>query len=268
VKFINVPEGYLITDLSSDEIAISLKGNGWLLAQLTFGRESVFEVDVKNKIGSQSILMRNQVALNSWISSNLQITELSPSILSFNVEKLFEKVVPIKQKFKVIPKDGFGIVSSLKIEPALVRLKGSKKNLEKISFVETYENTYSDLSEPLNTEIEIKPIKDIILVPAKIKVEVEIEKIVDKSIDGVTVQTTNVPKNQKLEIIPTQIQVILRGGLNKLASINGSDVKAFVDFNDALRDTLGTIVPNIVPPEHSEVLTIKPQRLKYIIKKY
>ncbi len=268
IKYINVPEGYLVTNSSADDIALSIKGNGWSLAQISFGREASFLIDVKGELGKQTALIRNQMNNNSWISSNLQLIEITPNIVSFNVEKLFEKKVSVEPKFKFSVADGYGLVSKLTMEPDSVEISGSKNSLNKISVIRTIEKDFGKLNASLQTFIDLQKIKDIHATPSKVKINIDIEKIVDKTIENIEVKTINVPKRQTLEIIPTKIKIVLRGGLNKLALITEKDLQAFADFNDAIRDTLGTIEPKIIPPEYMEVLDVTPKKLKYIIKKY
>ncbi len=268
LKFVDIPKGYMITEKSSEGITLSLKGQGWLLAQITFGRDPKFEINVKNKKGKQSELVRNSLPLNSWLSSSLQITEISPNILTFNIEKLYEKKVKVNPDVSLAPKEGFGIVSNVEIEPDSVLMRGPKNKLEGLKFVTTENTSFTNLDTDLMSDIRISKINDIQIIPGIVKVTANVQKIVDKHIDGVVVSKRNVPRNQQLEIIPTSIQVVLRGGINKLAAVKSTDITAYVDFMQALKDTLGAIKPVVKSIEFTEVLSIKPNRLKYIIKKY
>lgn len=268
IKFINIPEGYLITDLSSKELSISLKGHGWMLAQITFGRDPVFEIDAKNQIGDQSVLIRNYISQNSWLTSSLQITEISPNILSFKIEKEYYKIVPVSPELEIIPKSGFGLVREVTLDPDSVKLVGPEKILKRIESVATEFGHYVAVDSPIDEEIGLVRINDILISPDKVRLKIEIQKIADKSVENVLVKTVNVPRGRKLEIFPTGVQVVLRGGINELASVKNSDIEAFVDFKQALTDTLGVIQPTVIVPKYLEVLSVKPNKLKYFIKNY
>ena len=228
VKFINVPDGYLIT-----------------------------------KVGEQTILIRNYISKNSWLNSALQITEITPSVLSFQVARKYSKVVPINPIIKLAPKDGFGLVTNIEMEPDSVKLVGTEEDLKHINFVETIYSEFLDVDSPIESDVRLKKIKNVQLFPSETKIKIDVQKIVDK-----TVKTINVPRGRTLELIPTSVQVVVRGGLKQLAKIGSKDFYAYVDFKQAIKDTLGVIQPNINAPEYIEVLSVKPNKLKYYIKNY
>lgn len=268
IKFTNIPDGYLVTNVSSEQISFSLKGQGWLLAQITFGRNPVFEIDVNNKVGEQSILIRNYISKNSWLTSSLEITEITPSLLTFEVEKKYSKVVPINPVIKLAPKEGFGLVTNIEMMPDSVKLVGTEEDLSKIKFAETIYAEFLDVDSPIESELQLKNIKNVQFIPASTKIRIDVQKIVDKTVNNILVNTLNVPRGRTLELIPSMVQVVVRGGLKQLAKIESKDFSAYVDFKEAIADTLGVIQPHIKAPEYIEVLSIKPNKLKYYIKNY
>ena len=69
-------------------------------------------------------------------------------------------------------------------------------------------------------------------------------------------------------IFPVKIDVVLRGGINLLGKLNSSDIKAYVDFSQALNDTLGGIEPYFEIPPFTTIIDKKPGKLEYIIKQF
>ncbi|MCK5085894.1 MAG: hypothetical protein KAQ90_00165, partial [Melioribacteraceae bacterium] len=53
IKFIDLKEGYAIREQSYDELSLTIKGEGWELAQTTFGKENDFRISTQKKIGKQ-----------------------------------------------------------------------------------------------------------------------------------------------------------------------------------------------------------------------
>ena len=44
--------------------------------------------------------------------------------------------------------------------------------------------------------------------------------------------------------------------------------KAKINYKDAVADTLGGIIPEIIVPTHTKLIDIKPNKLEYIIKQF
>ena len=268
VEFNNVPKGYLVTTSAGEKISITIKGQGWILGQITFGRSPKFLVDIKGEKGQFVIQPKNFVEKNRWLSSNLQIIEISPSQFRVNVVKAYTKEVKVNPKFKYSLDKDYAFVSDVSIVPEKVFIKGPKKLLKKIQGINTVAEKFTGISESFQTEVPLEKIKFVKVVPKVVRVNFQVDKIADKTFFGVSVKTKYIPRNQSLEVVPPKIDVTLRGALKLLAAYSDSNITAYVTFKQALRDTVGTIEPTLVIPPFTELLMKQPKRLKYVIKKY
>ena len=95
IQIINVPENNSVSSISSDEIAISLKGQGWQLAQHTLGRDPKFYIPSPSEPGEKEIPVRNALGSNSWLATTLQLAEINP-------EKIKIKIEPTKSVLKIL----------------------------------------------------------------------------------------------------------------------------------------------------------------------
>ncbi len=264
----NVPKGYMVASLDGDSLSITIKGQGWSLGQITFGRSPKFLLDIKGKKGRFSLLPKNFVERNHWLASNIQIVEISPQKLDFQVFKAYEKKVKVIKNFTYKLASDYVLIDSIRIEPSVVKLMGPRKTIKGIGFVRTEAFDFKDVHDSVRAFVNLEKFEFVKEIPSKVSVVFNTDRMVDKTFFDVKVETKNIPSNQSLEIIPPRIEVILRGGLKLLAKYREKDIKAFVTFRQAIEDTMGAIVPRIIAPPFTKVLTIKPKRLKYIIKKY
>jgi hypothetical protein len=96
----------------------------------------------------------------------------------------------------------------------------------------------------------------------------DVQKIVEKEVSNVLVEIVNVPYDRNVLLILDRVSIGLRGGINVLGKMNIEKVTAGVKYSDVVMDTIGSIAPEISIPGNTELIYVKPDRLKYIIKKF
>ena len=202
------------------------------------------------------------------MASNIQIVEISPPQFEVNVVRAYVKKVKVVPRFRYSLGKDYALVSKVKIFPGEIEIKGPKKLLSKIKFVNTEQQTFEEITKSFSTKIPLEKIEFVKFNPNFVTVSFEVDKQVDKTFKGIHVETKYVPRNQSLEVIPPTIDVTLRGALKLLANYSDSNITAYVTFKQALNDTVGTIEPKVEIPPFTELLYKQPERLKYIIKKY
>jgi YbbR domain-containing protein len=268
IEIINIPDGYAMSSLSAKEVSLSLKGQGWQLAQHTLGRNPKFLAASTGKPGIHSITTRNSLDNNEWLSSSLQIAEINPEKIDIEIESIVTKKVPINPIMTISYKPGYGLVSPIETNPDSIIVTGPKSLIGQINYVTTKNINFESVEKNVNSKIEFVPIEFIKLNRYDCNVVFQVQKIVDKTFDNLHVEARNVPGYYDLVLSPSRIKVVLRGGLNILSKIKEEDIQPYVMFRQALSDTLGAIEPFIDIPEFTTIIDKKPRRLDYIIKKY
>lgn len=268
VKVINVADNTSVANISTTEVILSLKAQGWQLAKMTFGLTPDFLVSANEKLGTQTITLRNVIEINPWISSHIQVLELHPERVQFTVEKNLTKKVKIAPDIDLVFKPGYGLVSEIIVSDDSVVITGPESKVEQINFVTTKKQILSGLDRKTSVRLKLKEIQNVDFDITECSVQLDIQKIVDKSFDDIYVETRSVPGRRRLQLFPDKISVVLRGGINILGKLDNTSLKAYVLYRDALNDTLGSIEPKIEIPEQTTFIDCKPRRLEYIIKQY
>jgi len=266
VNVVNVPEEFMLSHLSHEEISLSLKGEGWQLAQISLGLNPTLDVSVLDENLKQSVSVRAALGRSSWLSSELQIVSVNPEQIEFTIEKISSKVVKIEQNLSVDLKPGYGFVSSMNITPNTVKIFGPKSRIDTILSVKTKYVELKEVDQFTSEEINLEHIPNTRLNSDLCRVEFDVQKIVHKTFESVPINTINVPRGKELSLYPPEVKVIIRGGINNLGSFSREDFKLFVNFNDALSDTMGYVMPQIELPEFFNLVDIRPNKIDYIIK--
>ncbi|MCX6168183.1 MAG: CdaR family protein [Ignavibacteriales bacterium] len=268
INITDLPKNYSLGNSSVSEVYIQVKGKGWELAKLILGPEVDFDISAHRRIGHRKNDLNDLIEANAWLTSSFQVLEITPSQIEYDIEKVGSKTVKLIKNFKLDFKPGYGPSSKIKIVPETVEISGPANLLRNTDSIKTEYKKIPDVSENVKFDLKIEA-PDGITVSTKIcTIELEVQKIVDKTFENIVVETRNVPPSKDLILFPGKINVVIRGGINKLGRLTNDSIKAYVDYWSALREEKGTIEPIIELPQFTTHVSTIPNKLEYIIKQY
>jgi hypothetical protein len=268
VTFSNIPEGYVIGETSVSEVSMNVKGAGWDILSLIFGRNNEFLIPVGRVYGKHEVQIKNSLSRNSRMTAALSVLDIYPDKVEFNVERLASKKVKLLPDVTLNYKDGFGLVSDIKVQPDSIVVSWPESQLKQIQYIKARPISFENLEQKVSKNLTFEKPEKIDMSSEDAKIEFDVQKIVEKTFDNIMVEHKGVPSGKELLIIPAKISVVLRGGINILGHLTSSDIKASVNFEDALKDNSGSIEPVVIAPANTKVIDIKPKKLDYIIKHY
>lgn len=268
VRITNIPEGYSTIDISDKLVTLNVKGQGWQLAQLTFGLQEYLDIPFVGDKEEQTVSVRNVLEQNSWVSSSIQISLVEPEQLTYSVERINYRIVKIIPKVSLSYKPGYDLVSEIIISPDTVQISGPKSVIEELEYIETEKLQLNELDGGRQMDIALAKKENIDYSFDKTRLSFDVQKIVDKTFENIEVERRGVPPSRELLLFPERVKVVLRGGISILGKMDDSEIKLYVNFRQALEDTLGSIVPKINVPEFTTLIDIRPKRLDYIIKQF
>ena len=268
VQFTELPVNYSVEAVSVNDVFLQLKGKGWELVKLLLDRRASFNIPVRKKIGIHKNNLNDFVESNTWLSSSFQVLEVAPAQIEYEIEKTSFKTVRVVPDLKISFKEGYGIVSGINIDPEKVEISGPSQLLKQIDSVKTAGKELKDVSEDIELEVFPVPIEGISYSTTSFKVHCEVQKIVEKTFSNVVIDPINTPPSKELELFPSKVDLVLRGGINKLGKLSNDSIKVYVDFWQALRENTGSIEPVIRIPAFTSILDVKPRTLNYIIKQH
>lgn len=268
VVFTDLPKNYSVGYTSLTESYLQVKGKGWELAKLTVGSYTDFYVSVHKRAGRQKKDLGDFIESNQWLFPSMQILQISPSQIEFEIDRVNSKVVKISNNFKLNFKPGFDSTSQVILNPSTVEIFGSNLLLQSIDSITTSVQEFNDLSETISTYLQLKEIPGVRYSVNRIKLDVEVQKIVEKSFTAIPIEVRNVPAAKELIMYPSKLDIVLRGGINKLGRLTNDSIKVVVDYWEALKEEGGKVEPEIIVPNFTKVISAEPKKLEYIIKQY
>ena len=268
IEFTNFLKDHTIQSQSTTEASLVLQGEGWALAQVTMGPDNKLEVSTNEKTGEQKIRLRDVLSQNPWLTSSIQVVRGNPDQIDYSVERINYKTVPIIPNISIEAQEDHELVSEIHLEPDSVLVSGPQSIIRKMNAVITRSVIYEGIDDKVVESIELEPINHITYSNNKCIIEFDVQKIVDKTFEEVPVEVVGAPPSRELSLFPSKLNITLRGGIKMLGVLKKEEIIAHVDFQEAIKDTLGLVEPIIKIPKYIKINNIEPKSLNYVIKQY
>lgn len=268
VNISEIAEGYDVSVIDSKLVELKLKGQGFQLVRFLFGSPPMFEISGRSESPEQKIAVGDYLEENSWIGPELQVDEFFPEEINFKIEKIKSKTIKIIPDLQINFKDGCGLVSDIILSPDTVGIIGPASLVDSVVEISTVPIELNSVQGRVTERLTLKAIEGLSYKQKFTQVRFEAQQIVDRIFNGIPVATTNVPRGRELQLFPGRVDVVLRGGIDILGKLTNENLKAFIDYEQAIADTSGTLLPTVEVPEHTSFIRFIPERLEYIIKRF
>ncbi len=257
-----------LTEEIPNSIDVKVKGKGWDLLNILISKDLKYSLDISKLKKDSKIITEQFVNERLNLQQSVSILEINPDTISINFDKVFEKLVPLKNNIVLNLKEGYSIVGNPVLIPDSVKLQGASYLLNKIKFIPTEAKVINNVNSDIQGVVNIKDtLSNLIKVDLKqVNFRYKIQLSAEKNFEDLLINVLNVPIDKEVLLIPPKLNVSLRGGVEQLSQITPSDVIVNVEFGKLENDTLGFVIPDLIIPDETSLLKIEPQKLQYIIK--
>ena len=268
LRVVGFPKGFSIGNEIPDNITIKLRGLGWKLFAVNIGKDVTYNISVNGDSGFIQIKLLDHLTDNRWMLSALDIIDIIPNSLSFSVERRIKKKLPIVADLNLDFKAGYGLAKQVVLEPDSVVIDGPQSVVKSLTEIKTKQIELYSLDKLTKKNIEFAYLTGASYDTRFVSVTLDIQRIVDKQFDNIDVEVLDVPPDRDVILLPNKISCNIRGGIEILGKLELNQFKAFVYYRDVVLDTLGNVIPYVEHPVNTALKYIKPERLRYIIKKF
>jgi hypothetical protein len=268
LKIIDFPNGYALSSEIPERMTIKVKGAGWKLFSLNVGQDVSYNVSINRDSGYINVNLLDYLTDNRWVISELEVIDLSPGSLSFSVERRTEKKIPLVANLNLDFKAGYGLATDIIMSPDSVLVNGPLSVINSLTELQTKEIVLSSLDKKTVENIGFIDLPGTNYGTDFVAVTFDIQRIVDKQFDEINVEVLDVPPDRDVVLLPNKVSFGVRGGIDILGKLDKDQFEAFVFYRHVVLDTLGNVTPQVRLPENTNLLYLKPERLRYVIKKF
>jgi YbbR domain-containing protein len=151
LEFFRCPSSLIVTRVSEDAITVRIMGPLLQVERLSTkeGKARIDLSDARPGTNTFDILPDNLT-----IPRALKITQISPSSIKVEIDRVMDKVVRVKAVVKGEPAQGYR-VTKIVVDPPSINLQGARSHLAGLKEVSTEEVDISGLRETLKLEVPL-----------------------------------------------------------------------------------------------------------------
>ncbi len=182
-------------------------------------------------VGSQDTV----IALRrEWVElgqrSGLSVESLSPSTIRVSFEEAQTRLVPIAPRLVGRVRDHLALAAPIEFSPQIVRVRGPRSRVEGLDSLRLAAFDLSDVSRSgaFTIGIDTTGLLGASVVPTTATVGVQVEDMVERVLDGITVQAVSDPGEAEVVADPATIQFRLAGARTLVMSVDPERLRAWV----------------------------------------
>jgi YbbR domain-containing protein len=265
----NEKEGMALKYPIPKQMMVRFHGTGWMLAALSLTPDIKYYIDVSSLSREKYIVTSKDVLEHIKLPVSVQVTDIKPDTLVLAMEEYKEKRVKIISRVVLDFHEGYGQVGPLTMQPESVIIGGPVSGIDQISEWPTIYKKFEGLKIPVNMDI---PLEEPGTFAVRINlalthISMNVQPFAEKIFSGVPVTAIAVPTNREVIFSPPKIDIIIRGGIEKLSAISHDGIQATVNYQLLTKDSIESIIPVLNIPQELKIISRKPERVQFIIRK-
>ncbi|MDD8017194.1 MAG: hypothetical protein PHP42_02350 [Bacteroidota bacterium] len=250
-------------------LRMKIQGTGWQLLSTMLSPNLQYTIDFSKLSRKDTLFTYNNLAEHISLPHSIRISETLPETVLVLLDVKVTKKIPIVPFIRASYRNGFGIVGGMKAQPESISITGARSLLNMFSNWPTKIITLNDVNAPVTLNVEVSDSLSLEVSRSLTSTSVmfDVQPIAEKTIEDIPIDVSQVPENRKIVLIPPTVSIIIRSGVNAIASLTQKDFYAFIDYRSILLDTSGTVQPIILGPENVKIVRQDPDRIQYVVRK-
>jgi hypothetical protein len=264
-----LPSGMAMQAPVPRSIQLKLRGDGWQLAAMTLGAPMQCTIDLTSLQAGQSSITIFDVVERLGIPGGVQPLDMNPDSIIVAFDSLAERRVPVKLDYAVTFRDRYGPVGPATATPESVTLRGARSVLAAMKQWKTAPVVFENLKAPLDMPVRLAESDryQVEVSPQEVRLRMDVQWFAEKILSGIPVEVQSVPPHREVILVPPRLELVVRGGVDMLSHVNPPDIRASVDYGRILSDTSGSLTPEIDAPPGLQIISTRPERFQYIVRK-
>jgi hypothetical protein len=265
----NIPENQSIAVPLPHAVQVRFRGNGWRGAALVFGNDAQCVIDIASLPNTRRKLGLNDIVDRMPGAPGLQPLDMRPESLLIDFDRKVARRVPVEFRGTLEFRSGYGQAGQISLSPESVTVIGAASVLQPLDTWPTGSVSFADIKSSIDAEIALgdSGAQYLSVVPRTVRMRVDVQQLAEKTIAGLPVLVRGVPSNREVILVPPRIDLVVRGGVDQLATLVNSEFVVSVEYDALLRDTTGFAEATVVPPEWIRVVSKKPDRMQFVLRK-
>jgi len=278
LRLVNLPEGYAVKTPVPRKLRLRLRGEGWTLAAMFMGSAPEITYPIVLPGGSEGVFRRvrmshmltfGEVAERASLRPGVTLVAVQPDSLLLELDRLAQKRVPVVPDYAITFREGYGQTGPAVVTPDSVTISGAVSVLAGIGEWKTAKQTFTDVRAPIDAEIDLaaSELYDVAPSAGRVRLALTVEPFAEKVFTGLPVEILAPPDDREVIFLPPKIEVVVRSGIRRLSNLGQGDLRVTVPYETIVSDTSGIVDPSVTQPSGVQIVTKKPEKVQYIVRK-
>lgn len=271
INKVNIPEEHIVLSDTNQKLNITIKTYGFKLLKYYFKKPSI-TIDFLNDVDKKDAVYtweksKGYSKLHSQFDKNIELVNITPSVLSFRYDVNAIKMVPVNLNSTIKFSPGYDLLGDYLLQPDSIQLIGPKMLVSGIEFMETDTIIFNQIKSDILKTVSLKlpeNSEDIKFSNTNVLVTGTVVKYTE-GVLNIPVMVKNIPESIKIKYFPKVVGVTFYTSLSDFNSITTKDFKVECDFSTITSDN-SFLSPEIIQkPEAVKNVRIKQKRIEFII---
>jgi len=222
------PKDLEVTGEPVDSVEVRLRASPGIIQRIGPGDVSA-QVDLAGLEEGEHIVHLTEKSIR--MPFGVKVVKITPSLLTLNLERTLQKVVPVRPRLVGRPAVGYE-VAEVKADPVETRIAGPRSRVATVesAFTEplSIEGSQSNVTAVVNMGLEDPMLR--ILGSPRVRATVTIREVEgERALEAVPVEV----KGEGMTVRPTAVRVVVEGPASLLRALRPEDVHAAVELDAA-----------------------------------
>ena len=241
VRFINLPEGVVITQGDEDTLRATVRDKGISLITYLYDRNrQPIDIDFNRyaQTGGKGTVPTADLLrlINATLPASAQAVSVKPESKTFYYNNGESYTVPVEYVGQVEPDMPY-FISNVSYTPERITIYPWQDNSDSIWKAYTEPVKLSGFSDSLSVRVKLRKMEGVKMVPDEVTIHFQTDMLTEVTIDNVPVQGINMPEGKRLRTFPAKVSVSFVTGMKNYQAIEPNDFLIVADYEEFSGDT-------------------------------
>jgi YbbR domain-containing protein len=269
VTFHGLPQEKVLVNPLPDRLGVTVEATGWQL--LRYGiqfNKPVVHLNFPDRVAGNFIPNNHRSEIAAQLPFEWNIIQVRPSDITLELQDRLTVQRPVKLVTDISVNPQFGLVDSVRYDPAMVEVTGPQGVVDTIRYVPTKPIHQEDLEQTVESSIALDtpPTPSVQYTPGTIHYTIPVEAFTETT----TVVPIHLPKEQELNavLIQKNTTLYLQLPVSRFEQMQSAEIgqlfRVVADFSGVTAQDSMVPLRLVQAPKYVRNTTLRPDRVKFL----
>lgn len=264
----NVPPGRAIGNSLPHAVRVTFNDYGWRLAKAVWGSHLEWAIDVSLLPAQRRALTVRDLSEQLGSRFGLQPLSMLPDSIYIMLDTVETKRVAVVPRYAATFREGYGQIGPALVRPESVTVRGARHLIRQLDSWPTALRQFDQLRQPVEIVVPLADTTAMLdFTPKEVRLRIDVQQFAEKTFVQVPLELTSMPPHREVLLSSPRVDIVVRGGIDQLATVQPSSIRATIDYRVIVADTSGVVEPEVTVPFGLRAVRVTPERIQYVIRR-